>query len=105
MDIFFVWFLLSIAVGVLAGNKGRSGFGFFLLSLVLSPLIGLLFAVAVENLKNKIEKPNPNTHVRCPDCRELVLMDASKCKHCGTLLVPQKNPEKEVFDWSLKDLD
>jgi len=29
------------------------------------------------------------THVKCPDCRELVFRDASKCKHCGTALVPQ----------------
>lgn len=29
------------------------------------------------------------THVKCPDCRELVLKDARKCKHCGTALVPQ----------------
>ena len=28
------------------------------------------------------------THVRCPDCRELVLAEATKCKHCGTKLVP-----------------
>lgn len=33
---------------------------------------------------------SPRTHVRCPDCRELVLADARKCKHCGTALVPQK---------------
>lgn len=31
----------------------------------------------------------PETHVKCPDCRELVLKDARKCKHCGTALVPQ----------------
>ena len=31
----------------------------------------------------------PETHVRCPDCRELVLRDARKCKHCGTALIPQ----------------
>lgn len=31
----------------------------------------------------------PETHVRCPDCRELVRRDARKCKHCGTALVPQ----------------
>lgn len=31
----------------------------------------------------------PDTHVRCPDCRELVLKDARKCKHCGTALIPQ----------------
>lgn len=31
----------------------------------------------------------PKTHVRCPDCRELVRKDARKCKHCGTALIPQ----------------
>lgn len=33
--------------------------------------------------------PSAQTHVRCPDCREFVLKDARKCKHCGTTLVPQ----------------
>lgn len=31
----------------------------------------------------------PDTHVKCPDCRELVLRDARKCKHCGCALIPQ----------------
>lgn len=31
----------------------------------------------------------PETHVKCPDCRELVIKDARKCKHCGCALVPQ----------------
>lgn len=30
-----------------------------------------------------------DSHVKCPDCRELVLRDARKCKHCGCGLVPQ----------------
>jgi hypothetical protein len=33
---------------------------------------------------------SPLTHVRCPDCREFVLAEARKCKHCGTALIPQK---------------
>lgn len=37
-----------------------------------------------------VDVPTPDTHVRCPDCRELVRMDARKCKHCGITLVPQK---------------
>ena len=36
------------------------------------------------------QEPNPDTHVKCPDCRELVLMDARKCKHCGCSLIPQR---------------
>ena len=32
---------------------------------------------------------SPETHVRCPDCRELILNSARVCKHCGCKLVPQ----------------
>lgn len=34
-------------------------------------------------------KATPDTHVRCPDCRELVRRDARKCRFCGAALVPQ----------------
>ena len=34
-------------------------------------------------------QPTPQTHVVCPECRELVLRDARLCKHCGTRLIPQ----------------
>lgn len=33
--------------------------------------------------------PTPDTHVKCPDCAELVLKEARVCKHCGCRLVPQ----------------
>ena len=33
--------------------------------------------------------PRPETHVLCPDCREPVRNEASKCKHCGCKLIPQ----------------
>lgn len=29
------------------------------------------------------------THVRCPECRELVQKDARRCKHCGVALKPE----------------
>lgn len=31
----------------------------------------------------------PDSHVRCPDCKELVRKDARVCKHCKATLVPQ----------------
>lgn len=34
-------------------------------------------------------RPTPDTHVVCPDCRELVRKDARVCKHCGCRLTPQ----------------
>lgn len=33
--------------------------------------------------------PTPDTHIRCPDCKELIFKDARVCKHCGCKLIPQ----------------
>jgi hypothetical protein len=37
----------------------------------------------------KSQGPTRDTHVKCPDCRELVLKEANVCKHCGCKLIPQ----------------
>lgn len=81
MTFVFGWLLWSIAVAAIASSRGRSAFLWFLLSLLLSPLLTMILVLAFG-------RPGPNykTHKRCPDCRELILMDAVKCKHCGTAL-------------------
>lgn len=90
METLFFWVLLAVAVGAYGASKGRSGFGWFLLSLLISPLLGFIFCALVKDLKHpKEQAPSPETHVKCPDCRELVLREARKCKHCGCALVPQ----------------
>lgn len=83
------WIIFSIVAGAIASGKNRSGFGYFLLSLLLSPLIGIILAAALPKIETAAAGPTPETHVKCPDCRELVLKDARKCKHCGCALVPQ----------------
>jgi hypothetical protein len=50
---------------------------------IIGALIGLVIDYFVK------AQPNENTHVRCPDCKELVIRDARKCKHCGCALIPQ----------------
>jgi hypothetical protein len=69
---------------------------FGMVGLFLTIPLHLIYAATKGNRpkpsRSDPEAPNPNTHVRCPDCRELVRMDASKCKHCGTTLVPQAPP-------------
>lgn len=96
MEFFLGWVVLCILVAVWASKKGRSGLGAFLVSLVLSPLIGAIIVALMSPAGTaslpKDEAGNPittDTHVRCPDCRELVRSDARKCKHCGTGLIPQ----------------
>lgn len=55
-EIFIFWLLLAAGVGALAHSRGRSGFGFFLLSVVMSPLIGLIVVLVTKNQKEEEEK-------------------------------------------------
>jgi hypothetical protein len=91
----FFWVMFAVVVGVFASSKGRSGFGWGLLSLVISPLLGFLFVAVLPNLKAQAmaaataaAQPGPATHVRCAACAEWVLPQAVVCKHCGAELKP-----------------
>lgn len=90
--VFFFWFVFAIAVGVFASNRGRSGIGWFLLSLVISPLLGLIFVAVMKNLAAEKASanatPGPSSHVKCPACAEWVLPEAKICKHCRSPLTP-----------------
>lgn len=86
-----IWFILAIAVGIFGSNRGRSGFGWFLISALLSPLIGLILLLATKDLSKPqatSQSPSDNTHRKCPACAEWVLPEASVCKHCGATLQP-----------------
>ena len=114
MAIIVGWILLSFVVAVLASNRGRTAFGWFFLSLLISPLIAGLLLLASKNLdapghapSHAAALPSPETHVKCPDCAELVLREARVCKHCGCKLTPLP-PEKPTYtigpdiDYTLK---
>lgn len=50
MEIIFIWFVLAVLVGVFADTRGRSGIGFFLLALVLSPLLVFIILLVIRNV-------------------------------------------------------
>lgn len=93
----FGWLTFSIIVGVAASGRGRSGFAWFFISALISPLLGFILLLVMPKIGDAAllrdisgEAITPETHVRCPDCRELVRADAKKCKHCGSALLPQE---------------
>lgn len=62
-------------------------FGFWLLLITIPA--HLIYAAASGRNTPDPHQPTPDTHVRCPECRELVRKDASICRHCRCRLTPQ----------------
>jgi phosphate/sulfate permease len=60
MEVFFIWLIFSVVIGAIASTRGRSYFGFFLISLVLSPLLGLVLVLVISDLN--AEKINNKRH-------------------------------------------
>jgi hypothetical protein len=86
-ELIFAAIVLGTITSVVAQFRGRNGFAWFLLG-TLFPAFALL-VVAVMPKENSDSSPTPDSHVKCPDCKELVLKEAVVCKHCKCKLVPQ----------------
>jgi len=60
-----LWFIFCIIVGAAASNRGRSGFGYFILSLILSPLISFIILIALgDNKKIRRERIREEAEIK-----------------------------------------
>ena len=61
------WIVGSIALGWIASQKGRNGFGWFLLSLAVSPLLSAVFLIAAgaaPSVSGPLWSPTERQHSR-----------------------------------------
>jgi ribosomal protein L40E len=97
MELLLIWAVFGIVCALVASNKDRSVFGWFIMGVMFGPF-GLLFILLSPNLKNvsKVEKKEEDMTVEtnagtirtdglkeCIDCAEEIKVKAKKCRHCG----------------------
>lgn len=88
-----MWVLLSISAAMVASYRGNSGYSAFFLSLVLSPVIGLTWAIAKPVNVDALEKERfwSKQTKRCDSCAEYVRADAKTCRYCGGITFTVSN--------------
>jgi len=119
LEYIYLWALIYIGVsvvwGIAARRKGRSFLAFFILSIFVTPIIGMIVVIlmpATEEAKMSVSAGSGAGSVGpvpCPYCKEQIRPDAVVCKHCGRDVEPAVDRllaeyrEAETQKWSISN--
>lgn len=85
MELFIAWVGLAVLSGWFWKHKGLSfGLG-FIISVILSPLIGFIIGLMKKpNIKEQERiKIQDGSMKKCPHCAEIIKSEAKTCRFCS----------------------
>jgi hypothetical protein len=85
MELVLFWFMFSIVVGVFAGTKNRTGFGWFILSLIISPIITFLLVAVLPRVSKNL------------DSLEAKLLEAKRLKDSGMITEEEYQSKRKAI--------
>lgn len=72
MDIFLWWVIFSIIVAVLANSRGKNAILYFFISIIITPILGLIIVLVSEDKTKK----------KCSNCGQMIDISAKVCPFC-----------------------
>ncbi len=83
MEFLWLWIIMGIVVGIIAGGKGHSFFAWGFYGLVIWPIALVHILVTKPNAERVEAKAvGSGSHKKCPACAEMVKAEARICRFC-----------------------
>lgn len=102
MGIVIAWIVFAVVAGIAAAARNRSGFGWFLVALLFSPLIALILLAFLPAVANNA--PAPGHFTSCPECGALGPAKALKCGKCGADFTAAPPPDTRACPYCAEEI-